>query len=43
MALVMRELVSCFGTYSLNKEIGRHSDRDCRVECTLCGAESECF
>ena len=23
------------------RELGRHSDRDGRVECTLCGAESE--
>ena len=27
------------GTYGLNKELGRHSDRHGRVECTLCGAE----
>ena len=27
------------GTHGLNAELGRHSDRDGRVECTLCGAE----
>ena len=27
------------GTHGLNEELGRHSDRDGRVECTLCGAE----
>ena len=27
------------GTYGLNEELGRHSDKDGRVECTLCGAE----
>ena len=25
----------------MNEEIGRHSDRDGRVECTLCGAECD--
>ena len=25
----------------VNEELGRHSDRDGRVECTLCGAECE--
>ena len=25
----------------MNEELGRHSDRDGRVECTLCGAECE--
>ena len=29
------------GTHGLNEELGRHSDRDGRVECTLCGAECE--
>ena len=29
------------GTHGLNEELGRHSDRDGRVECTLCGAEYE--
>ena len=29
------------GTHGLNEELGRHSDRDGRVECTLCGAEGE--
>ena len=29
------------GTPGLNEELGRHSDRDGRVECTLCGAECE--
>ena len=29
------------GTHCLNEELGRHSDRDGRVECTLCGAECE--
>ena len=29
------------GTYGLNEELGRHSDRDGGVECTLCGAECE--
>ena len=44
MAVVMRELDSCrSGTHGLNEELGRHSDRDGRVECTLnlCGAECE--
>ena len=37
MAVVMTELDSCL---SLDPEaLGRHSDRDGRVECTLCGAE----
>ena len=27
------------GTHGLNEELGRHSDRDGRVECMLCGAE----
>ena len=27
------------GTHGLNEELGRPSDRDGRVECTLCGAE----
>ena len=30
------------GTHSLNEELGRHSDRDGRVECTLGGASAEC-
>ena len=25
----------------MNEELGRHSDRDGRVQCTLCGAECE--
>ena len=29
------------GTHGLNEELGRHSYRDGRVECTLCGAECE--
>ena len=29
------------GTHGLNEELGRHSDTDGRVECTLCGAECE--
>ena len=29
------------GTHGLNEELGRHSDRDGGVECTLCGAECE--
>ena len=29
------------GTHGLNEELGRHSDRDGRGECTLCGAECE--
>ena len=29
------------GTHGLNEELGRHSDRDGRVECTLCAAECE--
>ena len=29
------------GTHGLNEELGRHSDRDGRVECMLCGAECE--
>ena len=29
------------GTHGLNEELGRHSDRDGRVECILCGAECE--
>ena len=29
------------GTHGLNKELGRHSDREGRVKCTLCGAECE--
>ena len=29
------------GTHGLNEELGRHSDRDGGVECTLCAAESE--
>ena len=29
------------GKHGLNEELGRHSDRDGRVECTLCGAECE--
>ena len=29
------------GTHGLNEELGRPSDRDSRVECTLCGAECE--
>ena len=29
------------GTHGLNEELGRHSDRDGKVECTLCGAECE--
>ena len=44
MAVVMRELDSCLsrsGTHGLNEELGRHNDRDGRVECTLCGAECE--
>ena len=27
------------GTHGLNEELGRHSDGDGRVQCTLCGAE----
>ena len=27
------------GTHGLDEESGRHSDRDGRVECMLCGAE----
>ena len=41
MAVVMRELDSCLSLDGLNEELGRHSDRDGRVECTLCGAECE--
>ena len=45
MAVVMRELDSCLSLdpehMVLNEELGRHSDRDGRVECTLCGAECE--
>ena len=45
MAIVMRELDSILsldpGTHGLNEELGRHSDRDSRVECMLCGAECE--
>ena len=29
------------GTHGLNEELGRQSDRDGRVECTLCGTECE--
>ena len=29
------------GTHGLNEELGRHSDRHGRVECSLCGAECE--
>ena len=29
------------GKHGLNEELGRHSDRDGRVECMLCGAECE--
>ena len=41
MVVVMRELKFRSGTHGLNEELGRHSDRDGRVECTLCGAECE--
>ena len=41
MAVVMRELDSCSGTHGLNEDVGRYSDRDGRVECTLCDAECE--
>ena len=29
------------GTHGLLEELGRHNDRDGRVECMLCGAECE--
>ena len=42
MAIVMTELFKFrSGTHGLNEELGRHSDRDGRVDCTLCGAECE--
>ena len=40
----MRELDSCLSLdqeHGLNEELGRHSDRDGKVECMLCGAECE--
>ena len=29
------------GTHGLNEELGRHRDREGKLECTLCGAECE--
>ena len=30
------------GTHGLNEEFGRHRGREGKVECSICGAESEC-
>ena len=38
----MRELDSCLSLDQEHmEELGRHIDRDSKVECTLCGAECE--